>query len=263
MNRLKLALLCDYGLDDAIATLFILRQSQFVEKVDILPIAGNMFLKTAQVNARRLVKAADTDIPVQLVDTSCIPQNGMNLTFIHGNDGMGDVLPVDCPDLPMKDFHKWLKDLPEDEIILSLGPATVAEKILEAVGDRTLYAMGGNLREPPNQENYEFNHFMDKKAFADMVRRPHLIATLDTCNRPLLDFERYRPVGDTLFDGLIMRYNELCRSRGDGCYIYDLVACNAVLHPELFTAEFDTDPDGNCLHVLKFIGENPLYTYWK
>ncbi len=51
----KIILICDYGLDDAIATSYILEHFRLFYKIDIIPVSGNMPLEISikNLNARQ------------------------------------------------------------------------------------------------------------------------------------------------------------------------------------------------------------------
>jgi inosine-uridine nucleoside N-ribohydrolase len=95
MNR-NLSVLCDYGLDDAVASIYILENADKFDKIDFLAVAGNFPLDISFRNLKRLLSNYP-DLPenVRIVDTSSIIQNEENIPHIHGNDGMGDVLPLE------------------------------------------------------------------------------------------------------------------------------------------------------------------------
>ncbi len=250
----KLAVLCDYGLDDAIATAYILDRADRFDVIDILPIGGNFPLDTTRNNAKRILSYYKHLKNVRLVDTSSVKQPGELLPDIHGGDGMGDVLDEKCDHTaPEIDYNDWLKQADEDYTILSLGPCTVTRDILKKLGARPLVFMCGNISEPPNFKGYEFNHALDREAFAECVKYPHASATLDSCHDPKCDFYKIDLSGNGLFYRFARRSAELARGRGEKlCAIYDLVAAVYLLNPEKFDVEIMTDRDGNRVSVLKY-----------
>lgn len=257
----SLILLCDYGLDDAAATAYLLQNAEKFEQIDILPIGGNMPLAASHRNAQRILHnfEGSTD-KVRLVDTSSIPQNEEELFWIHGNDGMGDILsPEFEPFGNCIDFDAWLDRLPPNPVLVSLGPCTVTQVILEKAGAMPLLFMAGNIAEPPNYKGYEFNHGMDAAAFAACVKYPHRIATLDTCHHPNCNFYEIENNGSTLLHRFCQRSVELARSRKNaGSYVYDLITVTYLLQPGRFTTETLTDPFGNELTVLRYISDEKV-----
>ena len=257
----SIILLCDYGLDDAAATAYLLQNAGQFDRIDILPIAGNMPLAVSHRNAERILYnfEGSTDT-VRLVNTSSIPQNEEDLFWIHGKDGMGDILPPEYePFGSCVDFDAWLDELPPNPILVSLGPCTVTQVILEKAGAMPLLLMAGNIAEKPNYKGYEFNHGMDVDAFAACVRYPHKIATLDTCHHPNCDFYRIINTGSDLLHRFCKSSTELSRSRGEaGSFIYDLITVQYLFKPERFSAEVRADADGNELTVLKYISDEMI-----
>ncbi len=256
----KLIMLCDYGLDDAVATAYILDRADAFEQIDILPVGGNFMRETSHNNAKRIMSHYKHLKNVRIVDTSCIPQPGEPIPDIHGADGMGNVLDDanDCV-CPMLDYKDWVKTVDKSYTVLSLGPCTVTAVLLRDVGALPLIMMAGNISEKPNFKGYEFNHALDIEAFAECVKYPHVSATLDTCHHPLCDFYKINLDGESLFYRFARRVAELARSRGeDKCAIYDLNAAVYLMHPEKYIVTPLTDKDGNIVSVLHYNENAPL-----
>jgi len=260
-KKKKVALLCDYGMDDAIATMYLFLYAEQFAGIDIVPVAGNFPLKQTFVNAKRILTQAEK-LPehLRIVDTSCIVQSEISIPEIHGKDGMGDLLPKDYEELaPVIAYDTWLEQMDEDYIIVSLGPCTVTADILKKKGALPLVLMGGNISEPPNYGAYEFNHGVDTESFAECVKYPHRIATLDTCHFPLCDLNRIELEVSGLLGDLLNRYKELSRERKEQvCGVYDMVAVVYLIHPERFGVEISEDNDKNRLSVLKYISDKPI-----
>ena len=262
MNEKKnLALLCDYGLDDLIATLYLFEHADGFGRIDILPVAGNFPLAQAFVNAKRVVTYTDV-LPekVRIVDTSSVPQKGECIPEIHGRDGMGDVLPPEYEEkVPVVGYEEWLGEVDGSYVILSLGPCAVTADILRKKGALPLIMMAGNIAEPPNYNGREFNHGVDVAAFAQTVKYPHVSATLDTCHSPKCDLNRIEVPTEGILGRMLCRYREMSRERKEAvCSVYDLTAVIYLLFPERFVVEQRTDPDGNLVSVLRYIAEAPI-----
>lgn len=260
-NKQNLILLCDYGLDDAAATVHILDNREKFNRIFILPIGGNMPRSVSHDNALRLLFNYGDDLDnVTVVDTSAIPQPKEILSDIHGKDGMGDILPEKyIPTVPVINFDDWFGSLGTDCIIASVGPCTVTARILEKTGAVPLIIMGGNISEPPNYNGLEFNHAMDVGAFAECVKYPHIIGTLDSCHHPMCDFYNIDCSGDKLLNRLCRRSAELAAQRNEkGAYIYDLITIRYLFVPERFEVIKQKDKDGNILSVLKYVSEEKI-----
>lgn len=264
MKKRNLALLCDFGLDDAAATLYILENAEKFEKIDILPIGGNFPLLDSMVNAKRILTHFEKPLSnVRLVDTRVIKQNEEKLEFIHGLDGMGSVFPENYDEnLELLPYSEWIKTLDENYTVVSLGPCTVTLDIMKKYPNLSLLLMAGNIAEPPNYNGYEFNHGMDDAAFDECVKFEHKIATLDTCHNEKCNFYKMLPKGDTWFEKVVRRSAELSKQRGEkGSYIYDLICVSYLLNPEKFKTEQKIDKWQNKLSVLKFVDENMLFEF--
>lgn len=258
----KIAIFCDYGLDDAIATLYLLKYTEKFEKIDIIPIAGNFPLETTFINAKRILTHFETQPEnVRLIDTSSIEQKTENIPHIHGNDGMGDILPAEYKEIvPVLDYDLWLQELDENYTLVSLGPCTVVADILKEKGSLPLILMGGNIAETPNYNGYEFNHGINPEAFTECVKHPHVIATLDTCHCDLCNLNKIDFAVDGLLAKTVDRYLELSRSRNESiCSVYDLVTVIYLLCPERFETESREDNYGNKLYVLKYISDKAIF----
>lgn len=260
-NKKNLALLCDYGLDDAIATLYIFKNSDMFENIDILPVAGNFPLSKVFINTKRIIShCAGLPDNIRIVDTSCISQPEESLPEIHGNDGMGDVLPLSFEEkVPVVNYTDWINEVDDSYTVLSLGPCTVTVDILRKKSNLPLIMMAGNIAEPPNYNGYEFNHGMNISAFAECVKFPHVAATLDSCHCYPCDLNHLTLSGNDLFNTLIKRYNFLSAERKEeSCYVYDLIAAVYLVHPDRFTVKTMKDKDNNIICVLQYTSKTDI-----
>ena len=145
-------LICDYGLDDAAATVELFGKKTAQDRVDILPVGGNMPLSKTAENARILLShLGERAEGVRLVDTSCIVQPEESLPSIHGTDGMGDCLaPKPLFGVPTLSLKEWEQSLTGEEILISLGPLTLPAYLLKEHRFSRFLFMGGNVAEEPN-----------------------------------------------------------------------------------------------------------------
>lgn len=258
----NIALMCDYGLDDALATLYLFEHRDMFEKIDILAISGNFLVEDTFVNTKRLLSniAPEKTRGVRIVDTRRVAQKGTAIPEIHGNDGMGDVLPMEYDDsFEVIQYDEWLNELDSSYTVLSVGPCSVTIDILNKKGELPLIMMAGNIAEPPNYNGYEFNHGIDLEAFAETVKYPHVIATLDTCHSPYCNLRTFDYPKEGIFGKMLNRYFELCDGRGEEVIsVYDLTAIVYLIYPDRFTVESRVDKLGNKLNVLKYIAEKPI-----
>ena len=240
MKYNRIIMFCDYGLDDAIATLHILRHAHMFEHIDVVPIGGNVGVQTAYKNAHTLINAANADgRKVRIVDTREIKQAAADIFDIHGDDGMGGLLEPSESNAEVIGFNEFKNEIervgaPDKDCVLSLGPCTVPD-MLGYVPFCTVL-MGGTDREVPNCGEYEFNEAMDVPAFKRFAYRATAVATLDTCHDKRWGFESYK-TDDPLSNRLIDKYITLCKNRNAPIAIYDLVAAFGVTNPEWFDVE--------------------------
>lgn len=243
----RIIMFCDYGLDDAIATLHILGNAEMFEHIDIVPIGGNVPVETAYRNAQTLLVAAHADKnKVRIIDTRDVPQCAEDIPEVHGGDGMGDMLKPTVSDLTVVPFAEFAKELetqnqPDRDCVLSLGPCT-----LPAMLGYTPFCtilMGGTTVEPPNYGEYEFNEGADIAAFRKYAFTATAVATLDTCHDGKWDYEHIKYDGE-LAKKLARKYIDMCKARNAPIAVYDYIAAKAVTDPQLFEATRVRRADG-------------------
>lgn len=243
MRYNRITIFCDYGLDDAVATVHILKNSDKFEYIDIVPIGGNVTTEAAYRNAHTLLSEAAkrglVDVAkTRIVDTRAVDQPSASIPDIHGGDGMGDIFAPQTSDVAVVPFAEYKTELdnskkPERDCVLSLGPCTVPD-MLGYVPFCTIL-MGGATAEAPNYGGYEFNEALDVKAFKAFATEATAVATLDTCHDKKFGFDSM--TSDELTNALVSSYRELCTKRGCKVFsIYDYCAALAVTDPEKFDA---------------------------
>lgn len=260
----KLVIFADYGLDDAAATVSILRHHELYDEIIIVPIGGNVPVKVSYCNCLTLLAQYPALLnKIIVVSTYHLIQPQKYLASIHGCDGMGDLLtpPEIYPVINKISFEEWLNTYTGEEIILSLGPMTLVRTALQQHSCKQLIFMGGCVREEPNFNGREFNHALDVNAFAYCVRHPHTAVTLDTCRVERLDIRRIKIVGEDLHARLLRADQSLSISRGEnGCYVWDDIAACYLLHPERFDVHKEIDRDGNLLYNARYISDSLYFT---
>lgn len=269
MHYHRITMYCDYGADDAVATLHILRNSKFA-CMDIVPIGGNVSAEVAFNNAQKLLNAVNADASrVRIIDTRGITQPYANIPDVHGGDGMGDLLQPCTSKLTVVDIADYINELkamstleasdapPKSggDVIISLGPCLIPLFVNKASGyNAPTVLMGGTVSEPPNYGGYEFNEALDVNGFKALAHSAAAVATLDTCHNPKFGFDDYK-TGDSICDGIIASYRGLSRARGDKVFaVYDLCAALYVTNPELFELNRVSRVDGVEFNQLEFLG---------
>ena len=250
----KYVLLCDYGLDDACATLLLLDSRNASDQVDILPIGGNSEVNVAYRNAHTLLANYDGDLTnVRIVDTRNEKQPFVKLVHVHGEDGMGDVLAPKQAPVPVLTYAEWITQDDQPIILVSLGPCTMTKDILAKRKVEMLLVMGGCVAQQPNYNGYEFNHALDVEAFNESVKFNNtFVATLDSCRTPRFNYAGKKFDESKLLGKMLNRTIALATLRHeDRCYVYDYVAVTYLLKPDTFTVTKSIDPSGNLINELK------------
>lgn len=254
-----IVIFADYGLDDAAATVSIFNSCEKFNNIIIIPIGGNVPVEMSYRNCCTLLSYYPLLWDkVTVVNTCHIKQPNEYLADIHGVDGMGDVFshPDKKPEINEITFSEWLKKYTGEETVLSLGPMTLVKEAVMKEAPAELIIMGGCVHEEPNFNGHEFNHCLDIEAFNYCVKHPHVAITLDTCRTKTLDMRQYEITDDTVHAMIIRADQRLSISRQeDGCYVWDDIAANYILHPERFEIIRETDPDGNLLCNARYISD--------
>lgn len=260
---MKLILCCDYGLDDAAATVDALMHAKEdgYSEVVLVAVGGNVPSEVSLENAKKLLGDLPFFYPeTTVVDTTAEAQPSEYLNLIHGEDGMGDLF-APRPEFGVRvlSFAEWLKSLSGEYVLLSLGPMTLVPRILACGTCKKFVFMGGNIAEAPNFKGYEFNHALDRNAFAETVKKyPHVAVTMDTCRNKLFNIQEHGVAGDGLMRAIVNRSRALTfRSGEKGCYVWDDIAVKALRHPDWFETYEATDRDGNRLTIARYTRSLP------
>ena len=255
----SISIFADYGLDDAAATVSILNRGERFQKINIIPIGGNVPTEVSYRNCYTLLSNfPESWNKITVVSTLNLTQPYKNLTDIHGNDGMGDIfdIPTEKPKINEISFREWLQNYSEDEIILSLGPMTLVQTVLEKHSCKQLVIMGGIVNSAPNYNGYEFNQALDVKAFEYCLKFPHTAITLDTCRIDKLDMRKVEITDNDLHSKILKADIALSITRGEeGCYVWDDVAAIYLLYPDRFEVRKEKDPFGNIISNAHYISE--------
>ena len=252
----KLIILSDYGLDDAVAGAYLFDKKELFEKIYVVAVAGNVSADVSLENASKLLCAANADREfITLVRTQETHQAFAVLPQVHGGDGMGDLINEvgDYPYISYGDFTASLAGTGQDYTVLSLGPLTVTQKLMELIPKARLVIMAGVSKEKPNFNGMEFNQALDAKAFSACAEKyPHAMATLDPCRAAAFNLALCKLPEDKLIKRLINRAVSLATARhGDNAFIYDFIASLYLTHPQIFSVEKTKSICGDGIFQLK------------
>lgn len=258
MEKRKIIIDCDPGVDDALALALTAAWKDKLEVLAVTTVSGNQTIEKVTDNALKLTEFYGLDVPVaQGLETPIIrePQYAAN---IHGDSGIGYAV---LPETDRKPVEKkavlYLADLllglPEGEkiTIVATGPMTniglllrlfpeVKEHILEII------FMGGSLCGGNVTLSAEFNIYVDPEA-ADIVIHsgiPLVMCGLDVTtqctlkrNHILKMCQSGNPVAQLC--GEMVGYeldNTASAIRGE-VNIHDAVTIMYLVHPEIFTGK--------------------------
>ena len=190
----------DPGIDDALAIVLALRSPELQVEL-VTTVAGNVGLRAATDNARRMLALLDPDDPPRLVPGAAGPLSGRLNTApeVHGDDGLvglsrvrdlgGRLLfPASRGPIPGREsapgaIVAMAREHGENLTIVALGPLTNLARALEADAQAMrqvgrLIVMGGAVEAPGNvTAAAEFNFHVDPEA-ADRVLTSDMRITL-------------------------------------------------------------------------------------
>lgn len=258
----KLIIFADYGLDDAAATASILRRHERFDAIDIVAIGGNVPSAVSLRNCRTLISHfPEAWEKLTVVDTTAQTQPSEYLAEIHGKDGMGDLFDhTSAAAVRTVTFEAWLPTADGTEALLCLGPMTLVKPLMERHSTYRPVIMGGRVRTAPNYHGYEFNHGLDKEAFAFCTGFDHAVITLDTVRTPALDMRLREVTGSDIHAQIVRADQKLSITRGEeGCFLWDDVAAMYLLYPDRFKLVRETDQDGNRLFNAVYISDKLYY----
>lgn len=265
MEKKKLIILSDYGLDDAVALCFLWERRSKFSAIDILPVAGNVTKENSLKNAIKLVSNLDGDKDnIRIVSTDSIAQKHVELSDIHGSDGIGD-LNLDLTDYKpsLIEYDTFIGEILKTEnVILSLGPLTVTNEIIKTLNkadfkkDNQLIIMAGMIDAEPNYMGMEFNQALDTNSYNECIKNSCVVATLDTARLSNFNLASHRFKENSLLNRLINKSVELAEKRHkDNSYIYDFIASLYLFSPKLFKVEVKKDEWGNTVPQLRLADE--------
>lgn len=188
MTNRRIIIDTDPGLDDALAILHALNCGHF-EVLGLTTMAGNIGIDNTTRNAGRLLAAMGrSDIPVITGAAKPLARGVIDISDIHGSDGLHGLALPEPQAAPLSDAVGWMADLllaePAGSLdIFALGPLTniaglITQHPAAAARIGRIIAMGGAVDEPGNiGPRSEFNFATDPEA-ADIVLRAGLDLTL-------------------------------------------------------------------------------------
>ncbi len=245
MNKKKVIIDCDPGIDDALALALAL-SSKELDILAITTVAGNISLDLATDNALKVLKIFNKlEIPVYTGADKPLVKELNTATEFHGKDGLGDtnlekVMEVTPKTNAAEYIVKTLKEN-KDVSVVALGPLTNIAKAIqldrESFNNVTeLVCMGGNLHCTGNVTPHaEFNFYVDPESVEivlNNINKPMHMIGLDVTNKILLTPEQIEKIGEynnpvsEFFLKILHKYRKsyLEQEEIDGCILNDPLA---------------------------------------
>jgi inosine-uridine nucleoside N-ribohydrolase len=248
----------DPGVDDAMALLFLHRHAD-IDLIGITTVFGNASIETTTRNALFLKREWNIPAPVSKGASVTIDpsrKEGAWPTFVHGDDGLGNIDVPEVVDVPLdpRPAYKFIIDTvranPGEVTLVAVGRMTNLALALKEDPEiaglvKQVVIMGGNFYVPGNVTPVaEANIHGDPEAADIVLTAPWQVVVIGldvtaitTMSRGYLGEMAAR--GDKavqLLDKLSQFYIDFYKHAvEDGMMVHDSCACVYVVAPELFT----------------------------
>ena len=175
MNKRKVIIDCDPGIDDSLAIMLALKSPE-IEVVGITVVCGNSPVEMGFENAKKILKEMNRlDVPVFVGESTPLKRDYVNALDTHGADGLGESFLPEVPgyhqDLSAVDFLAEI--LKKEKIsIIALAPMTNLARLIQKDKNAfanidTLVSMGGTFKSHGNCSPVaEYNYWCDPDAAA-------------------------------------------------------------------------------------------------
>ena len=184
MEKTKVIIDCDPGIDDSLAIMLALKSPE-IEVIGITIVCGNSPVEMGAGNAKKVLKQMNRlDVPVYIGESKPLKREYVNALDTHGEDGLGEsFLPeVDGWQQEMGAVDFMADILKREKVsVIALGPmtnfATLIQKDREAFGRiEKLVSMGGTFKSHGNCSPVaEYNYWCDPDAAALVYATTHEI----------------------------------------------------------------------------------------
>ncbi|WP_203640397.1 ribonucleoside hydrolase RihC [Levilactobacillus andaensis] len=247
---IKILMDTDPGIDDAAALTMAINDPNIDLKL-ITTVAGNVTVDKTTINALKIVRFFNQDIPVASGAEQPLFKDFEDAARIHGASGMpGYEFPTDLP----TPLHKTAVEALHDEIMASADPITLVPTgsytniallfseypEVKSHIDR-IVAMGGALGKGNMTSAAEFNVFTDPDAAAIVYKSgiPIVMVGLDITMKALLTHESIQELPKISETGKML--HDIIINDGDnsdsGIAMHDVNTIFYLLHPEAIKTE--------------------------
>ena len=175
MNKRKIIIDCDPGIDDSLAIMLALASPE-VEVLGITIVCGNSPVEMGFENAKKILKQMNRlDVPVYMGEPKPLKRDYVNALDTHGADGLGESFLPEVPgyqqEIGAVDFlSEALKK--EKVSVIALGPMTNLARLIQKDPKafdqiEELVSMGGSFKSHGNCSPVaEYNYWCDPDAAA-------------------------------------------------------------------------------------------------
>lgn len=175
MNKRKIIIDCDPGIDDSLAIMLALTSPE-IEVLGITIVCGNSPVEMGFENAKKILKQMNRlDVPVYMGEPRPLKRDYVNALDTHGADGLGESFLPEVPgyqqEIAAVDFLS--KALIKEKVsVIALGPMTNLARLIQkapAAFDQIeeLVSMGGSFKSHGNCSPVaEYNYWCDPDAAA-------------------------------------------------------------------------------------------------
>ena len=175
MNKRKIIIDCDPGIDDSLAIMLALTSPE-IEVLGITIVCGNSPVEMGFENAKKILKQMNRlDVPVYMGEPRPLKRAYVNALDTHGADGLGESFLPEVPgyqqEIGAVDFLS--KALIKEKVsVIALGPMTNLARLIQkapAAFDQIeeLVSMGGSFKSHGNCSPVaEYNYWCDPDAAA-------------------------------------------------------------------------------------------------
>ncbi|MDC4250251.1 nucleoside hydrolase [Clostridium perfringens] len=181
MDKRKVIIDCDPGIDDALAIILALKSKE-IEVIGITTVSGNVESLQGAKNALKVLKLLGRlDIPVYLGESKPIKRELVTAQDTHGEDGLGETFleEVSSEYIRENGVDFILNTLKNDEnvSIIALGPLTNLCRAIEKDSEsfhrvKEIVSMGGAYKSHGNCSPVaEFNYWVDPHGAREFLKR--------------------------------------------------------------------------------------------
>ncbi|HAT4362700.1 TPA: nucleoside hydrolase [Clostridium perfringens] len=180
MDKRKVIIDCDPGIDDALAIILALKSKE-IEVIGITTVSGNVESLQGAKNALKVLKLLGRlDIPVYLGESKPVKRELVTAQDTHGEDGLGETFLEEVSSEYIRengvDFILNTLKNEENVSIIALGPLTNLCRAIEKDSEtfhkvKEIVSMGGAYKSHGNCSPVaEFNYWVDPHGAKEFLK---------------------------------------------------------------------------------------------